>query len=85
MTFLNLQRGVDLRDEARAEARAILRGFRGFLAEISTWRRAEIAVTAEDETAGNMDSLQSDDHSFEEREARAEETSPLRTGQGRTP
>jgi hypothetical protein len=51
------------RDEARDEARAILRGFRGALSSMAITVRARIASMAETETVGNLDSLGSNrDH-----------------------
>jgi hypothetical protein len=51
------QRQPDPRDEARAEARALLAGFRGALSSMSAVARAAVARRIETETVGNMDSL----------------------------
>jgi hypothetical protein len=45
------------RDEARDEARTILRGFRGALSSMAITVRARIAGVTETETVGNLDSL----------------------------
>jgi hypothetical protein len=55
------QRLPDPRDDARAEAHELLRGFRGALSSMSAAERAEIASRAEEETVGNQHSMQDTD------------------------
>jgi hypothetical protein len=54
------QRLPEPRDEARAEARAVLHNFRGALSSMTASVRVALARRTETETVGNLDSLQSD-------------------------
>lgn len=48
---------VDPREQARAEALAKLRGFRGALADLSPAERAALAAECETEQCGSVDEI----------------------------